>query len=112
MLLLLRLYLQNARKFDPDRFKAPRNEDKARPFAYTAFGGGMHGCLGEQFGFLQVRRTLRSTLALLNFSSRSAQVKTIVSLLLRRFEIEPLDPLPEPNYKVMVVSRLGWEGLW
>lgn len=47
--------LQNARKFDPDRFKAPRNEDKARPFAYTAFGGGMHGCLGEQFGFLQAR---------------------------------------------------------
>ena len=45
----------------------------------------MHGCLGEQFGFLQV--------------------KTIVSLLLRRFEIEPLCALPEPNYKVMVVGR-------
>lgn len=45
----------------------------------------VHGCLGEQFGFLQV--------------------KTIVSLLLRRFEIEPLCALPEPNYKVMVVGR-------
>lgn len=47
-----------------------------------------------------------------HFSSKSrpVQVKTIVSLLLRRFEIEPLDPLPEPNYKVMVVRTHGFEG--
>ncbi len=55
-------YEQNSAMFDPDRFL--RNEDKAKPFAYSAFGGGMHGCLGEQFGFLQVRRRTPQSLAI------------------------------------------------
>ena len=69
-------------KFDPDRYV--RGEDKGKPFAFNAFGGGRHGCLGEQFGYLQV--------------------KTIVSLVLRQFEIIPLSPLPKPNYAAMVVG--------
>src|SRR5262249_55584914 len=32
--------------FDPDRFMPPREEDK-RDFAYIAFGGGRHKCLGN-----------------------------------------------------------------
>ena len=70
--------------FDPDRYLPERAEDKKKAFAYNAFGGGMHGCLGEQFAFVQV--------------------KTIVSLVLRHFEITPLGPMPAPNYKVMVVG--------
>ena len=73
-------------RFDPDRFTPERAEDKVKPFAYSAFGGGMHGCLGEQFGFLQV--------------------KTIVSLLLRNFELELVSEMPQPNYKVMVVGPM------
>lgn len=72
----------NPEKFDPDRYV--RGEDKAKSFAFNAFGGGRHGCLGEQFGYLQV--------------------KTIVSLVLRQFEITPLSPLPKPNYAAMVVG--------
>lgn len=70
--------------FDPDRFAPGREEDKKTSFAFSAFGGGRHGCLGEQFGYLQV--------------------KTIVSLLLRKFEITPCSPLPPPNYRAMVVG--------
>ena len=70
-------------KFDPDRFSDARRED-ARAWSYTAFGGGLHACLGEQFGFLQV--------------------KTIVSVLLREFDIKLLSPAPSPNYRAMVVG--------
>jgi len=71
--------------FDPDRFEKPREEGKGT-LAFCAFGGGTHGCLGEQFGYLQV--------------------KTIVSLLLRRFELEVVGPLPKPNHQAMVVGPL------
>lgn len=61
---------KDADKFDPDRYLPPRSEDKGRPFAFSAFGGGRHGCLGEMFGFLQV--------------------KAVASMILRQFELEPV----------------------
>eukprot|EP00953_Heterococcus_sp_UTEX-ZZ885_P020846 11671-Heterococcus_DN1.PRE.1 len=69
------------------RFAAPREEHKA-PFAYLGFGAGMHQCMGQQFGFLQV--------------------KTLVSVLLREYEFELIDKkLPELNYESMVVGPKG-----
>lgn len=75
-------------RYDPDRYAAdrPGGKEDARPFTFCAFGGGKHGCLGEQFGYLQV--------------------KTIVSMILRRYELQPLGPLPKPNFKAMVVGPL------
>jgi hypothetical protein len=32
------------------------------------------------------------------------QVKTVVSMFIRRFEIEAMGPLPTPNYRAMVVG--------
>jgi len=77
----------NPDKFDPDRFAPGREEDKKWPFAYLGFGGGMHACMGQQFGFMQV--------------------KTIVTTLLRKYEFEPVDPLPEADYTAMVVGPKG-----
>lgn len=77
-------HFPNPETFDPDRYAEGREEDKKTAFAFSAFGGGRHGCLGEQFGYMQV--------------------KTIVSLLLREFEITPVNPLPAPNYRAMVVG--------
>ena len=76
----------DAEKFDPDRFLPPRSEAK-RPYAFQGFGGGMHACKGQQFGYLQV--------------------KTIVSIVLRDFEIAPCGPIPGPDYASMVVGPLG-----
>lgn len=74
-------------KFDPDRYAPPREEHKA-PFAYLGFGAGMHQCMGQQFGFLQV--------------------KTLVSVLLRQYEFELIDKqLPEVNYESMVAGPKG-----
>lgn len=74
----------NPEEFDPDRYAEGRSEDKVKPYSYTAFGGGIHACLGEQFGYLQI--------------------KTIVSILLRKFEIEMVAPMPKPDYTMMVVG--------
>jgi len=65
----------------PDVYKNPDTWDPTRfdrgehltPYAYLAFGGGRHGCPGENFGILQI--------------------KTIWTVLLRTFTIE----IPKEN---------------
>jgi sterol 14-demethylase len=74
--------------FDPDRFGPDREEHKSSPYAYLGFGGGMHSCMGQNFAYVQI--------------------KTILSVLFREYEIEPLsDTMPEINYKQMVVGPEG-----
>lgn len=70
--------------YDPDRFAPPREEDKATPFGFIGFGGGRHGCLGSNFAYLQI--------------------KAIWSVLMREFEFELLDPVPEADYHSMVIA--------
>ncbi len=53
-------------RFDPDRFAAPREEDK-RDFAFIAFGGGRHKCLGNAFAILQVKAILAMLLGQYEF---------------------------------------------
>lgn len=69
--------------YQPDRFQKPRQEDKT-PFAFIGFGGGRHGCLGQNFAYLQI--------------------KTIWSHLIRNFDMELVDSFPEPDYQSMVVG--------
>lgn len=72
-------------RYDPDRFAAGREEDKAvGAFSYISFGGGRHGCLGEPFAYLQI--------------------KAIWSHLLRNFEFELISPFPESDWNAMVVG--------
>ena len=71
-------------KYDPERFLAPREEDKVMPFSYIGFGGGRHGCMGETFAYMQI--------------------KVIWSVIIRNFELELSGPLPEPDYAAMVVG--------
>mmetsp|Transcript_5439 Transcript_5439/g.17173 ORF Transcript_5439/g.17173 Transcript_5439/m.17173 type:complete len:486 (-) Transcript_5439:43-1500(-) len=72
--------------FDPDRY-APGREEHSTPFAHLGFGGGIHQCMGQQFGF--------------------CQVKTILSWLNRHYDMELASPFPEPDYAAMVVGPKG-----
>jgi sterol 14-demethylase len=73
--------------FDPDRFAAPREEHK-KPYSYLGFGGGLHSCMGQNFAFVQV--------------------KTILSILFREYEIERVAPeMPAIGYDDMVVGPKG-----
>lgn len=69
-------YWPDHRKFNPDR--------KFDANAFVTFGAGVHRCMGEKFGFLQV--------------------KTIVYTMLDELKFETVRPLPEPDYHTMVVG--------
>ena len=68
---------------DPRRWNPERDQNKVEG-AFVGFGAGVHKCLGEKFGILQV--------------------KTVVATILNEFELEPCRPLPESDYTTMVVG--------
>src|SRR5690606_12078860 len=55
--------------FDPDRYLPDRAEDK-QDFAYIAFGGGRHKCLGNAFAILQIKAILALLLGQFEFGLR------------------------------------------
>ena len=68
----------NARQWNPNR-------ETIIEGASVGFGAGVHKCMGEKFGLLQV--------------------KTVLATILTEFDLEPLHPtLPEPDYHTMVVG--------
>ncbi|MDQ3035342.1 MAG: cytochrome P450 [Myxococcota bacterium] len=69
--------------FDPDRYLAGREEDK-RDFAYIAFGGGRHKCLGNAFAILQI--------------------KAILALLLGQFDFGLCGDAIEANFQGLVIG--------
>ncbi|KAL4854977.1 Obtusifoliol 14-alpha demethylase [Chlorella vulgaris] len=71
-------------EYQPDRYLPPREEDKPVKLSYVGFGGGRHACMGQNFAYLQI--------------------KTLWSVMLRNFEFELLDPVPEPDYTSMVIG--------
>lgn len=72
-------------KWDPERFLLPREEDKVAPYSFLGFGAGRHGCMGEGFAYVQV--------------------KTIWSVLMRKFHMHVVDQaMPEPNFSALVVG--------
>jgi len=63
---------KNPDKFEPHRFDKEQ-EASYPPFAFMAFGGGKHGCPGENFGILQV--------------------ETIWTVLLETYDLEFVNPV-------------------
>lgn len=78
----------NPDEFDPDRYNVGREEDKkGGGFSFIPFGGGRHGCLGETFAYMQIR--------------------TIWSVLLRKYDLQMLGEFPEIQWDAMVVGPKG-----
>jgi len=74
--------------FPDPRTWSPERDLRKVDGAFIGFGGGVHKCIGEKFGILQV--------------------KTIVATILSEFELKPLHPtIPEPNYHAAVVGPIG-----
>ena len=62
---------------EPDRFRPDRfAEDLRALHALAGFGGGVHRCLGVHFAYLEM--------------------KVIVSMLLHDYDLELVDPDPQP----------------
>jgi sterol 14-demethylase len=64
----IREVFEDADCFDPQRFSADRLKT-LHPFAYIAFGGGRHKCLGNAFARLQIKAILATLLRRFEFSS-------------------------------------------
>jgi len=64
---------EDADCFDPQRFSAERVK-AMHPFAYIAFGGGRHKCLGNAFARLQIKTILATLLGRYEFSSTSDKI--------------------------------------
>ena len=58
--------------FLPDRYLAPREEDRGNPWTWIPFGAGRHRCVGQAFALMQL--------------------KAIFSVLLLDWEFEPAQP--------------------
>ncbi|KAL6841659.1 hypothetical protein ACP4OV_028598 [Aristida adscensionis] len=79
---------KNPNVYDPERFGPSRQEDKVGgKFSYTAFGGGRHACVGENYAYMQI--------------------KVIWSHLLRNFELELVSPFPQTSWKNLVPEPKG-----
>lgn len=74
----------NPNEFNPERFLGDQAEDKREKFSFIAFGAGRHSCLGEKFAYLQV--------------------KTIWSILLRKFDFELCQEHPQADFSTLVVG--------
>jgi sterol 14alpha-demethylase len=74
----------NPELYDPERFAAPREEDRRTPYGLIGFGGGKHRCIGLAFAY--------------------QQVKVIWSVLLRRYTFDLVDRDHRPNYATFVVG--------
>jgi sterol 14-demethylase len=75
----------NPDQFDPDRFAEPRKEHEKMRHANLAFGSGRHKCIGENYAILQV--------------------KSILSKLLRTYDMELIGKIPTINYSSLVVGN-------
>ncbi len=74
---------RDALEFDPTRYGPGREEDR-RPFAYISFGGGRHKCMGNAFAVLQI--------------------KTIMAVLLNRYDFELLSDTVETDFQGLVLG--------
>lgn len=77
--------------FDPDRFAAPREEDKRTPYGLVTFGGGPRICIGINFA--------------------QVEIKAMAAHILRRYT---LTPVPNQEIQHVYFSPVATllNGLW
>lgn len=71
-------YFAEPERFDPDRFSAPREEDRKTPYALVTFGGGPRLCIGVNFA--------------------NIEVKAIAVDVLRRYQLAPVSAEPPMEF--------------
>ena len=71
-------------RYDPERFAPGREEDRKAPYSLIGFGGGKHRCIGMVFAY--------------------QQIKVIWTGIVRRIDVELVEPQYQPDYRTLVVG--------
>ncbi|HEX2910459.1 MAG TPA: cytochrome P450 [Chloroflexia bacterium] len=87
---MLSSLFENPGKFDPERFLAPRDEEKKNPYGLVTFGGGPRVCIGMYFA--------------------QVEVKALIAHVLSHYRLEPL-PGQHPHHAGYWNATIP-EGLW
>lgn len=61
-------------RFDPERFEAPREEDKKTPYSLVTFGGGPRVCIGINFAQVEIKAIIAQLLPIYQFTPLPDQV--------------------------------------
>jgi retinoid hydroxylase len=61
-------YFDEPERFDPERFLAPREEDRRTPYAWMGFGGGAHLCVGMGVGQIEIKTVFARLLRQFDFT--------------------------------------------
>lgn len=82
-------YFPNPEEFNPERFQVDHDGDVAlqNSFAFTPFSAGPKNCIGQRFAILEV--------------------KTLISKMLRYYELLPLGPEIKPMVNFILRSSTG-----
>uniref|UniRef100_A0A1Y9GKX3 Uncharacterized protein n=1 Tax=Anopheles arabiensis TaxID=7173 RepID=A0A1Y9GKX3_ANOAR len=75
-------FFPNPEKFDPERFNVETSAEKTNPYQYVPFSAGPRNCIGQKFAV--------------------AEIKSLVSKLLRNYEILP----PVGQYDETFIAEL------
>ncbi|XP_058116997.1 uncharacterized protein LOC131284572 [Anopheles ziemanni] len=77
----------NPEKFDPERFNVERSAEKTNPYQYIPFSAGPRNCIGQKFAI--------------------AEIKSLVSKVLRNYEILPALGEHKESYVSELILRPG-----
>ncbi|KAM7350274.1 uncharacterized protein ACRADG_008889 [Cochliomyia hominivorax] len=79
-------YFQDPNEFKPERFDT-ENPENIFPFAYTPFSAGPRNCIGQKYAMLEM--------------------KSVISKILRHFELLPIGPDVIPQLSLILRSKTG-----
>uniref|UniRef100_A0A182VX83 Uncharacterized protein n=1 Tax=Anopheles minimus TaxID=112268 RepID=A0A182VX83_9DIPT len=78
-------YFPDPERFDPERFNVERSAEKANPYQYIPFSAGPRNCIGQKFAV--------------------AELKSIVSKVLRHYEILPPAEKQDESFIAELILR-------
>ncbi len=93
----------NPKAFDPERFAPSRREDKHHRYAWTPFGSGIHTCIGQHFGMMEIRAIMHRLLRMYRWTVPTGYEMPVQLVPI----VKPKDGLPVRVERLKVTDYHG-----